>query len=488
MNINLIERHNQARWEGIEPVLVALSLAILLAVNLATSTRFPLPWQDEDIFADVAVNLATGQGFVSSVDICGIQSLGHLWTCNAPMFPFLLGEWIRAFGFTIVAVRSFNYLVFSADVFILWLAVRRLKLIAIPRARLLFVGLMLAGYGMGFIYRSARYDCLALLIASLALLAYSIRPRALRLVVTAGLGVMSPLIGIQLVCYFVVLGIILLLFYRTKVFFELFAFGVGAAIGGCLLLSLYRHFGVLQGFFSSLSTEHQNHFSAFSKDTSFFILLIAGVALLAGTIKNHSFRLESPLGIGLVAGLTIPLGMALLGKFPIYYSWMAYVPLTIAILAAASEENFHPSPVASRLNVSLMVLAALVGIPIQFASAAYYWNDRDCSKIDELVGRSVTAADWVYADYSAYFAVRSVTPHVFMPYTILARYRDNISVIIVSPRAFNDYAHAIVGGEWYDTGENIIPRGHDLLSNTSFAILLQRRIDLHVYKRITASH
>src|SRR5271170_5935181 len=60
------------QWTVLEPILIATMLIGLFAINLSTSSRFPLPWQDEEVFTDVAVNLATGHGFVSSVDACGV--------------------------------------------------------------------------------------------------------------------------------------------------------------------------------------------------------------------------------------------------------------------------------------------------------------------------------------------------------------------------------------------------------------------------------
>src|SRR5271170_6989012 len=176
--------------------------------------------------------------------------------------------------------------------------------------------------------------------------------------------------------------------------------------------------------------------------------------------------------------------MLTLGEFPIYYTWMAYVLLTFGVAGGLSEVAFRP---AQRFPapVGILLLSAIVlGVPIQLASAVYYWRGRNVDQIESLVGRHVDDKDWVYAHYSSYFAVRKITPHVLMPYIIPRIYKDKVTVLVVSPETFAEYARGTVGGVWRDTGDGILARGHDLLPKSSFAILLQRRVDVRVYRRI----
>jgi hypothetical protein len=468
-------------WQ--ELPLLALMLFTLLAVNLATSSRFPLPWQDEDVFTDVAVNLATGRGFISSVNMCGEPSIDHFWSCNAPMFPFLLGQWIKVFGFKILAVRSLNYVLISICVFVLWYAVRRLAIIPRAPQRLLFVALLMTGYGMGFIYRSARYDCLGLLLFSLALLVYSLRSTPLRVGVIALLGALLPLAGIQLVLFSGLLCALMVGFLRSRVLIEVIALGGGIVVGSAALLSLFHEKGVLANFLRALFGERNGRLQYVGKDPSFMILLVVCILLIIQQSLRRDFRLNSPLGIGLACSVLIPAGMLILGKFPIYYSWMAYVPLAMCVSAAISDSTLTPSPLFS-LGRAGLFLVCTIGLPVQLASAVYYWNGRDSAKIEALVRKNLNHDDWVYTQYSGYFAVREMTPYVFIPFVIPDRYHDKITVLVVSPNDFDTYAHGIIGGEWRDTGEGISDSGHDLLPSSSFAILLQRRIDLRVYRRI----
>ncbi len=480
-----MSKHRDARiigpWQELQ--LLVLMISTLFALNLATSSRFPLPWQDEDVFADVAVNFATGRGFISSVNMCGEPSINRFWSCNAPMFPFLLGQWIKVFGFTIPAVRSLNYLLISICIFTLWYTVRRLALIQRAPQRLLFVGLLMTGYGMGFIYRSARYDCLGLLLCSLVLLGYSLQSTPLRLGVIAMLGALLPLAGIQLILFSALLCTLMLAFLRSRVLLETIALGGGIVVGAGALLALFYENGALSNFRQALFGERSGRFQYLAKDPSFLILLLVCILLVIQQYARREFRLRSPLGFALACGLLIPVGMLALGKFPIYYVWMAYVPLALGVSSAISDHPFNRSPLPA-LTLAGLILVFAVGLPVQIASAVYYWNGRDCARIETLVHNTVKHDDWVYTQYSAYFAVREMTPYVFIPFLIPARYHDKINVLVVSPNDFDTYAHAIIGGEWRDTGEGITDSGHDLLSNSGFAILLQRRIDLRVYRRI----
>src|ERR1700722_1441974 len=112
-----------------EAMIVGLFLLVFTIFNFTTSTRFPLPWQDETQFTDVAENLAAGHGFTSSVWTCGNHDLGAFFACNTPLYPYLDGIWIRAFDFSVLGARSLNYLFIGLACWNLWLAVRRLNLI-----------------------------------------------------------------------------------------------------------------------------------------------------------------------------------------------------------------------------------------------------------------------------------------------------------------------------------------------------------------------
>ncbi len=479
-----------------EAIVLAVVLLLFTTFNFVTSTRFPLPWQDEDQFTDVAANFALGYGFTSTVWTCGDHDITNFFACNAPLYPYIAGLWIRHFGFTILGVRSLNYLMMTLACFFLWLAVRRLKLIHGSLSRLLLVPLIVTGYGLGINYRSGRYDCLGILLFAAILLACSIKRPSWRYSLIAVGGAVLPFAGLQLVCYAVVLSVALLVAFRTAVLREVLILGAGIALGGIAFCGFLVYHGALERFLAALHSENPTSFlQRFSdreqrierlpKDPSLVLLYCSLLVLAIRQFREGRFRIRSPLGFGIAVGAIVPVGMILVGKFTTYYSWMAYIPLCIALLACVSELS-PGRPLSTALAVLLVATGCLLGMPLQAASAIYYWGDRDMRPVEEMAARNIGPQDWVYTDYAAYFAVKRLTEHVFIPFVIPSQYRDRITVMVLAPGDYERYAHQIVRGSWYDTGDGLASSGHDLVKR-SFAVLLQRRNDFKVYKRTTAA-
>lgn len=468
-------------------------LLLFVAYNLATSTRFPLPWQDEDMFTDVAANYAFGNGFTSSVWTCGDHNITSFFACNAPLYPFVSGLWIRAFGFTIPAVRSLNYLLIAAACYVLWLVIVRLRLMERPVDRLLFVPLVLMGYGIGINFRSGRYDCLGIFLCSLILLSATIQSTRWRFGLLAGLGFLLPFAGLHMVPFAFILSACLVLVCGPSVLAECATVCFAAALGVLALLGVFHHYGVLNNFFASLHTESPTSFrdrfidkedpvQRLPKDPSLFLLYASVLIISVQQWSAGKLRLRSPLGFGLVAGTVVPLGMIIISKLTTYYTWMAYIPLALAVAASISWFSLRQRPLATATASALVLVACLLGLPLQAASAFYYWNDRDMTPVDALVERNVGPDDWVYTDFAAYFAVRSHTSHVFIPFTVPEQYQKRVNVMILAPGEFERYGQMMIGGNWHYTGDSISATGHDLVRR-KLAVLLQRRNELRVYKR-----
>jgi hypothetical protein len=469
-------------------------LLLFLAYNFATSTRFPLPWQDEDMFTDVAANFALGNGFTSSVWTCGDHQTSSFFACNAPLYPLLSGVWIKVFGFSIPAVRSLNYLLITASCYILWLAIRRLGLITTPFQRLLLIPLILMGYGIGINFRSGRYDCLGILLCSSILLAASIPSRTWRLGLIALGGLLLPFCGLHMVPFAFILSGCLVLACGTSVLVECAVLCAAAVLGVGALFGVFYHFGVLNNFFDSLHTESPSSFRErflesddrwyrLPKDPSLVFLYAAVLIIAIQQWMKKEFRLRSVLGFALLAGTLVPVCMILINKLTTYYAWMAFIPLAIGLASVTSWFSLRSRPLTTVPAAACVAAACLLGLPLQAASALYYWNDRDSAPVEALVSRNVGPNDWVYTDYSAYFPVRSLTSHVFIPFVVPQQYHDKLNVMILAPGEYERYAHSIIGGSWYDTGERLSSTREDIV-HSRFAVLLQQRNNLRVYKRV----
>jgi hypothetical protein len=453
-----------------EGLLVAGLCVALLAFNLATAARFPIPWLDEVLFTDPAVNLHLGKGFTSS--FWWAQPRHEIWAAYPPLYPTLLSQWLRAAPFSPAGVRSFSYVLFSLAVLLASAAVRRWDLLRGRRCRLQLVLLLLLGYGPAFCYRSGRVECLGMLILAAAMFGSSLGSRPWRLATVAAAAVLLPLTGLQFVVYVIVLCLLLWAFTGRRFLGEGAALLAGMAAGCCLLFLHYSRLGLWETFLSSTvgtrtllargldpgglratMGSYSTAFNGFLKDPSFLLMLALGLLLAAGRIARGRFRLRSPLGFGLAVALVLPAVMFLTGVYPVYYSWMAFVPLSLGVLMELGTTE-------TRLPRRMLPAVWVVGLPLVFAWVALDWSDRDPWRVEEFVQRHVEERDWVLTDYPAYYPVKqraAVTLGVAQLPLLTPEERARISRIVAPPDRIGGLVENL-GGEWVAAGESLTSR------------------------------
>src|SRR5262249_10165534 len=134
----------------------------------------------------------------------------------------------------------------------------------------------------------------------------------------------------------------------------------GAFLGLFVLYCIYRWNGVWDDFlrvnFYQITIVGENSlqkklsefyikFGGFFRDASFLIVLTVAGALALRRNILHSMKLYSLLAFGLVAAIVIPVGIFVAGAYPIYYSWMAYLPLSICTVAELDSISDSVSPI-----------------------------------------------------------------------------------------------------------------------------------------------
>ena len=77
---------------------------------------------------------------------------------------------------------------------------------------------------------------------------------------------------------------------------------------------------------------------------SVLILVLAFVAGWTWWKSGFSRAIRSPAVLGLAASVAVPLAMGLAGRYPIYYTWMTYLPLAVF---AAMAINAQPAGAAA---------------------------------------------------------------------------------------------------------------------------------------------
>jgi hypothetical protein len=442
-----------------EVLLLALLLACFAAVNVVTLPRYPAAWVDEIQFADPAVNAALGKGFTSTVWIA--QTGGEPWAGNAPLYSLLLAGWLRLLGVSEMAVRSLNVVLMLGLGVLLWSFVRRTGLSPVGRWRLTVVALVLLAHSVTFASRMGRYDIVGMLVLLMAAHLCATRLSWRTGPPLFAVGALVAPAGLQLVPASAVLGLLWLALAGRAALARLLVLGGGVVAGGVALWAAYSWLGVWDRFVASttavgvigrgLGAKLASLPSAYTNDKTF--VLVLGAALLLAWPLRRSLGREwrrSPLLFGLLTALVLPAVLHVVGKFPVYYAWMALVPLAVGVGdCLATRGNDLPR---SRLRIATLLLVAgmLVGLPLRLAVLASVWQERDPAELERYVSAHVDAADAVVGDFKAYYALKRHAGAYYAP-TYLGvmppEERQGVTALLVRPDAAPAIA-ASVGGHW----------------------------------------
>jgi hypothetical protein len=431
-------------------VATALVVGTFLAANLATSARSPVVWQDEVMFADPAANLLIGNGFTTSA---WFQSRDTVFAGNAPLYSLCLYPWIAIFGFNVVAVRAFNYVLILMVVGLAVLALKRLSLVRSRPPALGFAVLVLCADGVTYSYRSGRYDCLGMLLVAALFLASTIghiRSRAMALFLIATL---VPWTGLQLLPFLALVGAIALLVRWRAAFIDVCSAGAGCLAGLGALAAFFAANGVWQEFLKSVAilSGARRSLAArlvaglqapFTEPSSILLLLVLGLCLIAAS-RRRDLQLRSPIAVGLLFGLLVPCLLAMAGKYARYYCWMAFLPMAACV---AAEWQAGRLARGGRFVAPLLLLACLAGLPGRLAITGLEWNLRDPAAVDSTVARIVRPTDRVYSEYEAYYPAKKAAAALFLPPfagltpemegiepPLSAADRDSINLLILKP-------------------------------------------------------
>jgi hypothetical protein len=408
--------------------------------------------------------------------------------------------WLRVFGFGILAVRSLGYFLAAAAMLLLWIALRRLGWIIHASWRLAAVTLIATGYGVAYGYRMGRPDPLTIFLVCASLLMLSVRSRGLRLGGLLWMGFLFPWAGLQLAVYAPVLLILVFAFTRGDYLREGGWVLAGESIGAGALMSLYRVHGVLSDFLRSAVGLHTSlgrmtllykvqdakmNFGGFLKDPGFLIFLALALTLARTSARSGIFRWKSFLGFAICSSLFVPVAVFALGIYPIYYSWMAYLPLVICLCASLGQGT--PFLVTSRarwLVTTSIVFATLVGLPAFSVLAAARWNERDPAPVEQLAAEALRGEDRALIHYSAYYGVKKHAKEVYFDSVLpnlTADEKSSITVLVIRPEDFFDDVHQL-GGAWTDVGKGVhSPAGSGLYGLAHTKIF--EMYNLEVYRR-----
>jgi hypothetical protein len=478
--------------------LVGIAFTGFLLVNLLTAERSPVVWQDEVTLADPAVNLSQGNGFTSTA---WWQTGDRFFAGNAPLYSMLLYPWISLFGVHVTAVRSLNYVLILGVISVLWFAVRNLNLVQTARARLLFAALVLCGSGVTFSYRSGRYDCLGMLIISGIFAALAIKRRDVRFAVEVLLAALIPWAGLQLIPYVAMMSLVLLALRGRDAIRDVAAVVVGGILGSLTLAGFFMVHGVW-GDFLRTSTIMAGARLSFAErlgraavaplvDPSAMVLLVALVIVAtASIIRRDGWR--SGAVVGAILGIALPCAMGFVGRYPCYYSWMAFIPMAAAL--ASAFEKPRPGRLVYGAALGLALLACGIGLPARLVVVWVEWDLRDAGKVHKFVTSHLRPTDQVFSIYEGYYAAKASAAGVILPPYIGESFapdappgaitqdeRERINVLILKPDCVESSLR-FFGGEWQEVA-------HYKVDQTDRMALLERLkfgskpYDIIIYRR-----
>ena len=449
-----------------ETTLVILLLLAILVLNLVTGMRYPSVWSDEVMYSDPAINFVLGKGFTSTAWF--VQNGDQFWAGNTPLHALALIEWIRLFGLSPLAVRSLDYFWFIAGTYFVWRYCVRAQLVKQTGLRLLLIALLACGSAVSFSYRSGRPDMIGFCLCAAALLTTTISSRPIRYSLLLLLGFLFPWAGMQLLPYLVLLTGLILIFFGWRPVVDCICAGIGAAIGLIGLYIFYRSHGVWNSFVASVKLHASGKMSegyghaqlhaipeTLMRDRSAPFLLLLAVILAWWCWKNRNAAAIKAASLSLAAGLCIPVGMNFIGIFPIYYGWMAALPMALAVCHCISLQPLGSRCVKAAAFVSLS-LAICVGLPMRLGLAAMRLNEQPYSAADKFVAAHLNSNDKVYVDFMAFYpAIRTADRIYTLRYyesAMTPEEKHALTALVIRPGEINGLTNE-TGADWKISAE-----------------------------------
>ncbi len=467
-------------------------LAVWLLINAITLSRYPAVWVDEIQFADPAVRLATGHGFTSTAWFA--QDSARFFAGNVPLYSAVLGGWLSLFGPGLIAERALNLVLFACFLTLVWRFLCVTGFVRSANWRLLAIALLATGHAMTFSFRSGRYDVLGMTLAATAMNLWVSQRGAKWLPL---IGLLLPAAGLQLLPA-VLLACVLLLVLDWSASLRKVALLLGGCVAGWLgLRTIYAGLGVWGDFQSStraiglighsLLAKLHSLPMAYSNDKS-RVLLFAAALLIFAVAPRKRVAFPRVLLLGVLALLVLlPAAMHMAGKFPIYYGWMVYLPLTLAFVSLAAATWPLMSNATKGAALALVAMAMLVGLPLRLAAVAAQWHDRDPARVAAFVKENLDSGELALIDFKLYYPVIAGGTHPLLPTYVPAMRpaeKSRIQVLALRPEDLLPSEQAL-GGVWKRTGVRLEAPASPRILRRLITELREENYPIEVYRRST---
>lgn len=465
---------------------------MLLALTYFSLPRY-IPWSDEMQLVDPGASLYFGHGFTSGV--FPFQRPDEFFYGNAPGFSFLLAPWFGIFGFGAPQARGFSVACSILGLLCLWLFLVRSAPTMPGWLRALACVTAFSGFGITINVWTARYDALGILLSCAIALAWTYGEQRKAQLGMFLAGALSFVAGFQLVFLYGAISALVLLIFGKEAIRRLTFVWAGVVTGAVIWFGLILIFGSLKKFFMimlgsqlsitgqlgqlivqgdrSLLTRLDQWKLMLVQDPSLVVMASLMIVLLLVTGGRRAVSANPAIRrLALVAFwviVVVPAVIFLSHAFPLYYSWMAYLPVVVVTAVLADLPKGTARMVALLSYGIAAGLAIALGVFAQFRIVAGNEAGLAYRSFEKAVREEVRADDDVYVDSAAYFAARSVARQVFSPTYANTRLvpgfpeKDSIDLMVVNRASLPDAKNRL-GGHWEVTRElgAGLPRGSAL--------------------------
>lgn len=216
--------------------LMSLFAIAFVWINFRTAMSVP-PWSDDVMQVDAAINSHLGKGWISTAWFS--QSQYEFWAANNPLFTFFVYAWVSAFDILPAVVRSMNYLLLFACIWLIIDACAKSGFLRSHWSRGLLAILIACDQAVCYVYRTGRADLATMFVMSFLFWAHAAHPdaaRRRRLLFAGSLFVVAC--GIQSIPCITILVALEALLKRRFPTQEIISIALGTATGGALLAGL----------------------------------------------------------------------------------------------------------------------------------------------------------------------------------------------------------------------------------------------------------
>ncbi len=455
---------------------LGVMLAGLFALDLLTYNYYPTVWCDDVSFSEPAINFVK-TGCVTTT-VWQFQPLNTFPSVNCPGYILALCGWLSLVGTSLLAVRSFNFLLMGVATGLVWIISWKLNLVRSRNARLVLLPLVHLGYGISFSYRCSRPDILSLVLLLCLCLAFQLRRAGLRRLMLLLLSVSIPFIALQAALFAGFACLVAWVCFRYPRFPELATVAVGLALGGCLVAGFLAAHGVLTCFLTGISHIAWRIYSDPHATGLVALPLLLIKRIVVGCFGDFSTG-ALLLGLGalgllrawgrlsafgrrfLVFSLTLVFGVpavfTLAGHYGFYYSYLLYVPAVLGYLAVGCELVGKPY---QAVLIASSLVAVATGLPMRLGLTGCFSKVTPRREIQQIIDSHITADDIVFTDEAVFFEVKQRARTVYTRWSSYAfqvtpvpgrdfspAEKQSVSVLVIRPEKA-EFCTNYFAGQW----------------------------------------